>query len=367
MIFRQLIDRETSTYTYLLGDPESGEAVIIDPVRDQIERDVELLQELGLELRYVLDTHVHADHITASGLLRARLNAKTVVSKAGGAPCADVLVEDGNQIAVGSLSVEVRATPGHTNGCITYVVRDGDRTLAFTGDALLIRGCGRCDFQQGDARALYNSVHTKIFSLPPDTLIYPGHDYRGRTVTTVAEERAHNRRLGGGKSEAEFLDIMGNLQLQYPAKIDQALPANLHCGMLPSDRVSDSPTRETTVQTVNGEPLPEKAWAPLVRTTSGVPEVSPAWVAGHRKEVLLLDVRSSEELQGPLGRLPEVVHIPLGELATRAESFDRQQAIVTICRSGGRSGDAARTLEKLGFCRVASMAGGMEQWLSTSS
>lgn len=348
MIFRQLIDRESSTFSYLIGDPESREAVLIDPVRDQIERDVELLAELDLRLKYVLDTHVHADHITASGLLRARLGAQTVVSKQGGAPCADLLVSDRDTITIGSLSFEVRATPGHTNGCVTYVLRDGERTLAFTGDALLIRGCGRTDFQQGDPHRLYHSVHTQIFSLPPDTLLYPGHDYRGRTVTSVAEELRHNRRLGGGKTEAEFVEIMKNLQLQYPAKIDQALPANLSCGMLPSD-------------TVDGGPPPERAWAPIRRTAASVPEVEPEWVSAHRAEVRIIDVRKPEELAA-IGLIPDAENVPLDTLAGAAEGWDRMQALVMVCHSGGRSGKAACQLEELGFTRVASMRGGMLRW-----
>lgn len=349
MLFRQLIDRESSTFTYLLADPATGEAVLIDPVRDQIERDVELLGELNLRLKYVFDTHVHADHITASGLLRARLGAKTVVSREGGAPCADVLVGDGDILEVGSLRFEVRATPGHTNGCVTYVVTDGEQTFAFTGDTLLIRGCGRTDFQQGDPHKLYHSVHTKIFSLPPQTLLYPGHDYRGRTVTTVGEEVRLNRRLGGGKTEAEFVEIMNHLHLQYPAKIDQALPANLSCGLLPSD-------------TVDGEPPPERGWAPICRTDSGVPEVDPSWVAEHRQECQVVDVREPAELRGDLGAIPEVDNVPLAQLADVAKNWDRQRAIVTVCRSGGRSGRAARLLEDLGFVRVASMSGGMARW-----
>jgi glyoxylase-like metal-dependent hydrolase (beta-lactamase superfamily II) len=200
MLFQQLFDAESSTYTYLLADPHSREAVLIDPVLDQVERDVALLFELGLTLRYTLETHVHADHVTSGGVLRRRLGSQTVVSANGGAACADVLVRHGDVIRFGAKALEVRETPGHTNGDITYVT--ADRAMAFTGDALLIRGCGRTDFQQGDARTLYASVREQIFTLPDTTLVYPGHDYKGRTVSTVGDERLHNPRLGGTRRRA---------------------------------------------------------------------------------------------------------------------------------------------------------------------
>ncbi|MCB0218140.1 MAG: MBL fold metallo-hydrolase, partial [Chrysiogenetes bacterium] len=229
MLFRQLFDPESSTYTYLLADEQNREAVIIDPVRDQVERDVQLIEELGLKLLYVLDTHVHADHITGAGVLRGRLGAKTVVSKHGGAPCADVPVDEGDTVKFGACTIEVRSTPGHTNGCVTYVT--GDKSMAFTGDALLIRGSGRTDFQQGDSRKLYRSVREKIFTLPDETKLYPGHDYKGRTVTTVGEEKRFNARLGLDKSEDDFVEIMKNLKLAQPKKIQESVPENLRCGL----------------------------------------------------------------------------------------------------------------------------------------
>jgi sulfur dioxygenase len=228
MLFRQLFDPETSTYTYLLADPQTKEAVLIDPVKETVERDMQLLRELGLTLRFVLETHVHADHVTSAGILRERLGAQTVVSRAGGAPCADVAVADGDVLRVGALALEVRQTPGHTDGCVTYV--EHTRKLAFTGDALLIRGCGRTDFQQGNAHTLYRSVHDKLFTLPDDTAIYPAHDYKGRTMSTVGEEKALNPRLGGGLTEAQFVEIMAGLKLAAPKNIDEAVPANLQCG-----------------------------------------------------------------------------------------------------------------------------------------
>jgi sulfur dioxygenase len=228
MLFRQLFDPESSTYTYLLADEATREAVLIDPVLEQTERDVALLRELDLKLVYALDTHVHADHVTSLGALRERVGCQTVLSARAGVGCADLAVKDGDRLRFGGHELEVRETPGHTDGCLTYVL--GDESMAFTGDALLIRGSGRTDFQQGDARTLYRSVHEKIFSLPDTALLYPGHDYKGRTVTSVGEEKRLNPRLGGGKSEAEFADIMANLQLAYPRKIDVALPVNLACG-----------------------------------------------------------------------------------------------------------------------------------------
>jgi sulfur dioxygenase len=229
MIFRQLFDAETSTYTYLLADEDSREAVLIDSVREQVERDLQILSELGLELRYSLETHVHADHVTGAATLRARTGCRTVVSRRGGAPCADVQVDDGDRLPFGARWLEVRATPGHTDGCVTYVL--DDRSKAFTGDTLLIRGCGRTDFQQGDARLLWRSVHEKVFTLPDECLLYPGHDYKGRTVTSVGEEKRHNPRLGGARTVEEFVALMEGLGLPPPKRIAEAVPANQNCGV----------------------------------------------------------------------------------------------------------------------------------------
>jgi glyoxylase-like metal-dependent hydrolase (beta-lactamase superfamily II) len=229
VIFRQLFDPETSTYTYLLADDTSREAVLIDPVFEQFERDRVLLEELELSLRSTLETHVHADHVTASGRLRGRLGSQVVVGAATGVTNADVVVGDGDAVRFGMHALEARLTPGHTDGCVTYVCREAG--MAFTGDALLIRGCGRTDFQQGDAAILFASVHEKIFSLPDATLLYPGHDYRGRTVTTVAEEKRFNPRLGFDRSAAEFVAIMKDLALPLPRKISIAVAANLESGV----------------------------------------------------------------------------------------------------------------------------------------
>jgi glyoxylase-like metal-dependent hydrolase (beta-lactamase superfamily II) len=226
MIFRQLFEPDTSTYTYLLGCEHSRKAVLIDPVASEAGHCQSLLQELQLTLYYTLETHVHADHVTGAALLREKLGSKSVVHRDAGAFCADLLVTDGVRLQVGDLEIEVRHTPGHTNGCVSYVVAD----RVFTGDALLIGGCGRTDFQQGDAGKLYDSIHARLFSLPPDTLVYPGHDYQGNTVSTIRQEMAKNPRLGAGISRERFIEIMQGLNLAYPRHIDQALPANQACG-----------------------------------------------------------------------------------------------------------------------------------------
>jgi glyoxylase-like metal-dependent hydrolase (beta-lactamase superfamily II) len=229
MIFRQLLDPATSTYTYLLGDEETREAVLIDPVREQVGRDVELIEQLGLRLTQALETHVHADHVTAGGLLRQRLGCRLVVGERAGVPTADHHVRDGEAIRFGRHVLEARSTPGHTDGCVTYVC--AEEGMAFTGDALFIRGCGRTDFQQGNPRTLWASVHEKIFSLPDDTRLYPGHDYEGRSLTTVQEEKRFNPRLGGGRSLDEFIELMEGLHLPPPGRIDEAVPANLASGI----------------------------------------------------------------------------------------------------------------------------------------
>ena len=232
MIFRQLFDRDTCTYTYLLGDEETGDAVLIDPVLENVERDLQFLKELGLTLRYVCEAHVHADHVTGAGLLRQKTGCKTCVSRNAGAECADRQVGDGSLVEFGRYGLEVRETPGHTDGCVTYVLQD--HSMAFTGDTLFIRGCGRTDFQQGSAERLYRSIHDAIFTLPDECRIYPGHDYKGRTVSTVAEEKQFNPRLGGGKSVEDFAAIMAALDLAPPARLEVSVPANQNCGLSPA-------------------------------------------------------------------------------------------------------------------------------------
>ncbi len=340
LIFRQLFEQETSTYTYLLADPKTREAILIDPVRETIERDLDLVRELDLKLVHTLETHVHADHVTASGMLRERVGSRSVVSAKGGAPCADVLIQAGDKIFFGDRWVEVLETPGHTDGCVSYLL--DDRTMVFTGDALLIRGTGRTDFQQGDPRRLYQSITEKLFTLPDETSVYPGHDYRGMTCSTIGEEKAHNRRLGGGRSIDEFVAIMNGLRLANPKKIDEAVPANLACGV---------PKR------VDGEP--EQAWAPVARTEQGVPEVASSWVAEHR-EVRLIDVREREEWNE--GHIEGAELVPLATLATVSTSWDKATPLAIVCRSGARSGRAALQLEHAGFRRVASVRGGVLGW-----
>ncbi|HEY4223032.1 MAG TPA: MBL fold metallo-hydrolase [Myxococcota bacterium] len=226
MLIRQLFEPESCTYTYLVADEAARECVLIDPVREMVDRDLEQVLGLGLTLVATLETHVHADHITGASLLKDKTRCRTVLSRASGVACADQLVDDGETFRVGAVSLSVRATPGHTSACVTYVV-DG---AAFTGDALLIRGCGRTDFQDGDARALFRSVREKILALPATTLLYPAHDYRGRSLTTVAEEKKSNPRLHDGVDEDAFAQIMARLKLAPPKKIAVAVPANMRCG-----------------------------------------------------------------------------------------------------------------------------------------
>jgi len=225
--FRQLMDRVSCTYSYLLADTETKEAVLIDPVIEHAERDAKLLKELGLNLKYSLNTHVHADHITGTGILKKLIpNSKSVISAKSKA-VADIAVNNGEVLDFGSHHLEVRETPGHTNGCVTFVCHK--QGIAFTGDALLIRGCGRTDFQEGNPETLYHSVHSQIFSLPEDFRLFPAHDYNGFMNTTVKEEKVYNPRLS--KSKEEFVSIMNNLNLSYPKQIDIALPANKVCGL----------------------------------------------------------------------------------------------------------------------------------------
>lgn len=342
MIFRQLFDPQSSTYTYLLADETSRQALLIDPVFEQARRDAALIEELGLKLLWTLETHVHADHVSAGWLLRERLGSRIALSALSGAEGADRLLNHGDHVEFGKRWVEVRSTPGHTDGCVTYVVND--QQAAFTGDALLIRGCGRTDFQQGSAERLYASVHEQIFSLPESCLLYPGHDYRGLTVTSVGEEKLYNPRLGAQILREDFAGYMNNLGLPHPKQMEVAVPANLLCGRprTPAASVQD--------------------WAPLTYTFAGIWEIQPQWLEEHLHDVQIVDVREAPEFGGSLGHVPGAILAPLGSLGNGQQQLSREQPIVTVCRSGARSAQAAVLLQKAGFEKVANLSGGMLRW-----
>ena len=349
LIFRQLFDLPSSTYTYLLGDSATGEAVLIDPVFENEQRDRALLRELRLRLTATLDTHVHADHVTAAWLLKQRCGSQMLLSEHSGAVGADRLLKQGDQVHFGDRHLDVRATPGHTSGCLTFVL--DDQSMAYTGDCLLIRGCGRTDFQQGSPAQLYRSVHEQILSLPEQCLLYPGHDYRGLTVTSVGEERAYNPRLGGDVNADDFTGYMDNLGLPHPKLMDVAVPANLRCGR-PKD-ASAFP--------------PEPGWAPLTCSFGGVWEIQPATLreltAGSRSaELQILDVREPAEFTDALGHIRGSRLLPLSQLAAQMASLDASRPVVTVCRSGARSAQASLLLRKGGLTQVANLAGGLLRW-----
>jgi sulfur dioxygenase len=229
MIFRQLIEPVSSTYTYLLGCEDTRQAILIDAVLPTWQRDLEELNRLGLKLAYTLDSHIHADHITSALRLKREAGSRIAHPAFDNLPCADVGLEEGKPMEIGSIRVEPLFTPGHTDGHHAYRINN----RVFTGDALLIDGCGRTDFQNGDAPTLYRSVHEKLFTLPEDTLVYPAHDYQGRRVSSVGQEKTRNPRLGGDKPLDEFVKIMEGLNLAYPKFIDFAVPGNRECGKCP--------------------------------------------------------------------------------------------------------------------------------------
>lgn len=227
-LFFQFFELESSTYTYLLADKESKEGVLIDSVLETVERDLQFIRELEINLVYLLETHVHADHVTGASKIRKALDGKPKigVSAAAKLECCDVHLKEGQKLNFGKHEIQVIATPGHTDSCLSYLI--GDRV--FTGDALLIHGCGRTDFQQGSATKLYNSVTKKLFELPDNIRVYPAHDYQGRCASTIGLEKKYNLRLGSGKSLEDFTKIMDELNLAKPKKIDIAVPANMKCG-----------------------------------------------------------------------------------------------------------------------------------------
>lgn len=231
MIFRQLYEPLSSTYSYLLGDEDTGQAILIDPVIATMERDLAEVRRLGLTLAYTVDTHIHADHITAALEMKRAVGSKIAAPAFDRLACTDIGIEEGRTFQVGGITLQPLHTPGHTEGHFAYLFND----RVFSGDALLIEGCGRTDFQNGDAEALYKSVREKLFALPDETLVYPAHDYKDRFVSSIAQEKKRNPRLGTDKTLEEFKEIMANLNLPYPKFIDHAVPGNRLCGVCPSD------------------------------------------------------------------------------------------------------------------------------------
>ncbi len=335
MIFRQLFEPQTSTFTYLMADPKTREAVLIDPVIETVDRDETILNELGLKLKYVLDTHVHADHITAAGELRKRTGALTGVGGASQVECADLLLKNDDRIKFGTFEIKVLETPGHTDACLSFVTEG----MVFTGDALLIRGTGRTDFQQGSSEKLFRSIVDKLFTLPEETMVYPGHDYRGFTVSSIGEEKKFNPRLGGGRTLEDFKRIMNDLKLAHPKKINESVPANLHCG-----------------QSTDG-----KIFRPQI--VDGVPEISCEDLNGNANRVLMIDVRTPEEFVGELGHVNGAKLVTLGpELTGFLSHLNKEKEVVFLCRSGGRSGQATIEAQRLGIKHPMNLRGGMIRW-----
>ncbi len=343
LVFRQLFDPRSSTYSYLLADRGSGEAVLIDPVFEQARRDAALIRELGLRLVATLETHVHADHVTGAWLLKERCGSLIAVAKGSGAAGADRYLAHGDRLAFGSRHLEVRETPGHTAGCVSFVL--DDETIAFSGDCLLIRGSGRTDFQQGDPHAMFRSVREQLLSLPPPCLLYPAHDYRGLTVTSVDEERRFNPRLGSEVLEGDFVGYMENLGLPHPKLMEIAVPANLRCGKPEA-----------------GADTRDPGFAPLTFTFAGIFEIQPQALEEGAASIQVVDVREREEFEGPLGRIRGAKWIPLAELPGRTGELARDRPVVLVCRSGARSANATALLAKEGFHQVANLAGGMQRW-----
>lgn len=332
-VFHQLFEQKSSTYTYLLGDNNSKEAVLIDSVLETVDRDLKLIEELGLTLKYVLDTHIHADHVTGAGEIRNRLAVKTAVAEKSNVPCADLNLKENDEIKFGEFSIKVLETPGHTDSSLSFYCEG----MIFTGDALLIRGCGRTDFQGGSSEQLFDSVTRKLFRLPSQTVVYPAHDYHGFTASTIEMEVKHNPRLGQGRTREEFIKIMAELKLAYPKMIDIALPANQACGLRPEATSAG----ETSVSTVDPEELKSRA----------------------NKNALIVDVRGADEFNGELGHIPGAHRITLGDdLKHFLEGYDRAEEIVFVCRSGRRSEEAVKLGRQLGFMKTANLAGGMQRW-----
>jgi len=339
MIFRQLFDSVSSTYSYLLASRQGGEALIIDPVLDKVERYLQLLDELELKLIKALDTHVHADHITGLGALRDRTRCITVMGEQSKVDVVSMRVADCDSIEIEGLSLTAMYTPGHTDDSYCFVMAD----RVFTGDTLLIRGTGRTDFQNGDARAQYDSLFNKLLKLPDDTLVYPAHDYKGDTVSTIGEERAHNPRLQVA-SAAEYVAIMDNLKLANPKMMDVAVPANLRVGLQQDE-------------------IEARGWSLDCAEAKGLVG-NPA--------VILVDLRDQGERQRH-GEIPGSVHTPYNELGGNLGPGGllhelvaaTSRRLVFYCAYGERSAMAVQMAQEAGLRDSCHIKGGLDAWKKT--
>lgn len=339
----QLFDTASSTYTYVVYDAQSLEAVIIDPVDTQLERDQKTIQSLGLKVKWALETHAHADHITSAGLLAEHLGAQTAAPEGCHIGTAAVQLIDGQMIPFGAFVLKALHTPGHTGGSMCFFVNADQASHVFTGDTLLIGGCGRTDFQSGSAKDMFNSLTNILFKLPASTTVWPGHDYQGRTHSSIGHEMQHNQRVAG-KSLAQFEAIMLNLNLPKPKRIDEAVPANLTSGLrhdAGGEVVSNDVLSVKAAQGYAGDVLPELAWH---------------WVQSG--EAVLVDVRSDAE-RAWVGFVPEakplawkqwpVVDVnPAFDASIQAIGAEGKK-IVLLCRSGVRSVAAAQRATQLGL------------------
>lgn len=332
LIIRQLMDRDTCTYTYLLIDTETRQGALIDPVREWVDRDLTLVAELGVELLYVFETHVHADHVTAAGAIRQKTGAKIIYGASADVKAIDVPIHDGETLMIGTHAIKALATPGHTDGCTSYLV-DG---AVFTGDALLIRGCGRTDFQQGNPSSLYTSITSKLFSLPDETVVYPAHDYHGHMSSTIGEEKRWNPRIGHGTTREAFVAIMNNLNLDLPKKINEAVPANLGVG------IHFDPQR-------------------YLHEEFSMDDLHKVWQA-LPANALIVDSRTPEEYG--IGHVPDSRNIPFGTEVQHADELKKFEKIYLYCRSGRRAQTAFTNLTIMGLNNLVCVGhSGMPNWV----
>jgi len=336
MIFRQLFDQVSATYTYLLASRPGGEALIIDPVLEKVDRYIQLVKELDLKLVKAIDTHLHADHVTGIGALRDRSYCVTVMGEQSKADVVSMRVADGDKLTIEGLSLDVLYTPGHTDD--SYCFRLPDRV--FTGDTLLIRGTGRTDFQNGDPRAQYESIFNKLLRLPDETLVFPAHDYKGETVSTIAEERRFNPRLQV-KSVEQYVEVMNGLNLPNPKMMDVAVPANMRVGLAQ-------------------EEIARRGWA--------LPAADAVNLVG-RPDVALVDLREARE-RDKHGVIPGSLHVPYAEVAANVRpggmlgelARTTGRRVVFYCAFGERSAMAVQLAQEAGLATACHIQGGMDAW-----